>query len=62
MKEKFKRIYETDNCVSTWTYDPAISTKNPVSVEHKWKNPKDLLQQKPKKLGDLVPKKPKKKT
>jgi len=59
MGEKFKRIYETDNVTSIWTYDPDVSKVNPVSVEHRWKNPKDLLNNKPKTMKDLVPKKKK---
>lgn len=59
MSEKFKRIYETDYVTSIWTYDPAVSKVNPISVEHRWKNPKDLLQGKSKTMKDMVPKKKK---
>lgn len=56
MGEKFKRTYENDYVTSIWTYDPDVSKINPISVEHRWKNPKDLLHQKPKTLKDMVPK------
>ena len=56
MGEKFKRTYENDYVTSIWTYDPDVSKVNPISVEHRWKNPKDLLHQKPQTLKDLVPK------
>jgi len=55
MGEKFKRIYETENSTSIWTYDPDVSKVNPISVEHRWKNPKELVDQKPKTMKDLVP-------
>ncbi len=56
MGEKFKRIYETKNSTSIWTYDPDVSKVNPISVEHRWKNTKDLVDQKPKTMKDMVPK------
>ena len=56
MGEKFKRTYENDYVTSIWTYDPDVSKVNPVSVEHRWKNPKDLVNQKPKTMKDMVPK------
>lgn len=56
MGEKFKRIYETENSTSIWTYDPEVSKVNPISVEHRWKNPKELVDQKPKTMKDMVPK------
>ena len=59
MAEKFKRVYENDYVTSTWIYDPDVSKVNPVSVEHRWKNPKDLLNNKTKTLKDLVPQKKK---
>lgn len=55
MGEKFKRIYETENSTSIWTYDPDVSKVNPISVEHRWKNPKELVNQKPKTMKDMVP-------
>ena len=56
MGEKIKRIYETANSTSIWTYDLDVSRVNPISVEHRWKNPKDMVNQKPKTLKDIVPK------
>ena len=56
MGEKFKRIYETENSTSIWTYDPDVSKVNPISVEHRWKNPKELVDQKTKTMKDMVPK------
>lgn len=62
MAEKFKRVYENDYVTSIWIYDPDVSKVNPISVEHRWKNPKDLLQGSGKTLKDLVPPKKKKTT
>jgi hypothetical protein len=62
MGEKFKRIYEGDYVTSIWTYDPDVSKVNPISVEHRWKNPKDLVNQKTPTMKDMVPKKKKKST
>ena len=35
--KKFTRVLENDNSTETWTYDPAISTKGPISVDIKYK-------------------------
>lgn len=61
MSDKIQRIYETENCVSIWTYDPKVSKVNPISVEHRWRNIKELLPPKKKTMKDMVPTKKKKK-
>jgi hypothetical protein len=35
---KFTRVYEDDDCRSTWTYDLSKTTHGPVSVELHYKN------------------------
>lgn len=54
LETKFTRIYETEDCVSTWKYDTSFSKTNPISVEHKWKKPVQMASDKKKTLGDLV--------
>lgn len=51
---KFTRVYESEECVSTWKYDTSFSNTNPVSVEHKWKKGFEIGPTKKKTLGDLV--------
>lgn len=53
---KFKEvIYEDEECVSIWRYNPSKPNSGPVEVEHKWKknfNPWEKTKKKT--LGDLV--------
>ena len=35
--KKFTRIFENEDSTETWTYDPAITTKGPISVDIKYK-------------------------
>lgn len=35
--KKFTRVFEDEYTIETWTYDPAITTKGPISVDIKYK-------------------------
>jgi len=35
--KKFTRIFENEDSTETWTYDPAITTRGPISVDIKYK-------------------------
>jgi len=35
--KKFTRVFEDDDVIETWTYDPTITTKGPISVDIKYK-------------------------
>ena len=36
--KKFTRVFEDEDTIETWTYDPTKSTKGPINVDIKYKN------------------------
>jgi ribosomal protein S8 len=35
--KQFTRVFEDELTIETWTYNPAISTKGPISIDIKYK-------------------------
>jgi len=35
--KKFTRVFEDDTSIETWVYDPAITTRGPISIDIKYK-------------------------
>ena len=35
--KKFIRVFEDEDTTETWVYDPAITTRGPISVDIKYK-------------------------
>lgn len=51
---KFERIYEDDECISTWKYDLKKNPYGPVEVIYSWKRSFNPWKQKKMTLGDMV--------
>ena len=35
--KKFTRVFEDEDVIETWVYDPTITTRGPISVDIKYK-------------------------